>query len=42
MVNYYRTSEMLNLKRFFPEVSPIQDVVIVQTPEKNIEEFNGK
>ena len=34
MMNYYRTSEMLNLKFFFPTVSPIKEIVIVETPEE--------
>ncbi len=33
MMNYYRTSEMLNLSYFFPELSPITDLVIVETTE---------
>ena len=37
MMNYYRTSEMLNLKLFFPKVSPIKEIVIVETPKEFIE-----
>lgn len=37
MMNYYRTSEMLNLKRFFPNVSPIKEIVIVETLKEFIE-----
>lgn len=37
MMNYYRTSEMLNLKHFFPEVSPIKEIVIVENPEEFLE-----
>lgn len=35
MMNYYRTSDMLNLLYFFPQLSPITDMVIVE----NIEEY---
>lgn len=31
MMNYYRTSDMLNLLFFFPELSPIEDLVIVES-----------
>lgn len=31
MNNYYRTSEMINLLYFFPELSPITDIVIVES-----------
>ena len=44
MMNYYRTSEMLNLKLFFPNVSPIKEIVIVETEEefiKNKEYFES-
>ena len=37
MMNYYRTSEMLNLKHFFPEVSPIKEIIIVENPEEFLE-----
>ncbi len=30
MMQYYRTSDMLNLLYFFPEASPIQDIIIVE------------
>jgi len=30
MEKYYRTSDMLNLIKFFPEVSPIRDLTIVE------------
>lgn len=33
MMNYYRTSDMLNLLYFFPQVSPIKDLVIVESEE---------
>ena len=39
MMNYYRTSEMLNLKTFFPNISPIKDIVIVENEK---EYFNNK
>lgn len=35
MKNYYRTSDMINLLYFFPELSPIRDLTIVD----NIEEY---
>lgn len=35
MMNYYRTSDMLNLLFFFPELSPVKDLVIVE----NIEDY---
>ena len=28
MMNYYRTSDMLNLLLYFPELSPIRDLTI--------------
>ena len=34
MMNYYRTSEMLNLKTFFPNISPIKDIVIVENEKE--------
>lgn len=33
MMKYYRTSDMLNLLYFFPKLSPIKDLVIVETKE---------
>lgn len=33
MMKYYRTSDMLNLKYFFPDLSPIKDLVIVENKE---------
>lgn len=35
MMNYYRTSDMLNLLSFFPQLSPVRDLTIVE----NIEEY---
>ena len=35
MMNYYRTSDMLNLLYFFPQLSPVRDLIIVE----NIEEY---
>lgn len=37
MMEYYRTSEMLNLLYFFPYLSPIRDLVIVE----NIEDYQS-
>lgn len=34
MMNYYRTSEMLNLNSFFPNISPIKDIVIVENEKE--------
>lgn len=31
MMNYYRTSDMLNLLYFFPQLSPIRDLTIVES-----------
>ncbi len=33
MQNYYRTSDMINLLRFFPEVSPVRDLIIILNEE---------
>ena len=33
MKNYYRTSDMLNLLYFFPELSPIRDLTIVESQQ---------
>lgn len=33
MNNYYRTSDMLNLLYFFPELSPIKDLTIIENEE---------
>ncbi len=33
MMKYYRTSDMLNLLYFFPELSPIKDLIIVESIE---------
>lgn len=33
MKNYYRTSDMLNLLYFFPELSPIRDITIVENEQ---------
>lgn len=33
MMKYYRTSDMLNLLYFFPELSPIKDLTIVESQE---------
>ena len=33
MMNYYRTSDMLNLLYFFPELSPVRDLTIVEDEE---------
>ena len=30
MMEYYRTSDMLNLLYFFPQLSPIEDLTIVE------------
>lgn len=34
MMQYYRTSDMLNLLYFFPELSPVKDLIIVETEEE--------
>lgn len=44
MMKYYRTSDMLNLIYFFPNLSPIRDIVIVEDKEEflnNKEYFNS-
>ena len=33
MNNYYKTSDMLNLLYFFPELSPIKDLTIIENEE---------
>lgn len=33
MMKYYRTSDMLNLLNFFPELSPIKDITIIENEE---------
>ena len=33
MMNYYRTSDMLTLLYFFPELSPVRDLTIVESEE---------
>lgn len=33
MLEYYRTSDMLNLLYFFPDLSPIKDLTIVESIE---------
>lgn len=33
MMSYYRTSDMLNLLYFFPELSPVRDLTIVESEE---------
>lgn len=33
MMNYYRTSDMLNLLYFFPQLSPVRDLIIVESEE---------
>ena len=37
MMNYYRTSDMLNLLYFFPELSPVKDLIIVESIEDYLE-----
>lgn len=37
MMNYYRTSDMLNLLYFFPQLSPIKDLTIVESIEDYLE-----
>lgn len=34
MMNYYRTSDMINLINFFPSLSPIKDLTIVESIEE--------
>lgn len=33
MMKYYRTSDMLNLLQYFPELSPVRDLIIVEDEE---------
>lgn len=40
MMNYYRTSDMLNLLYFFPKLSPITDIVLVETVDEYINNFD--
>lgn len=35
MMDYYRTSDMLNLLQFFPQISPVKDLTIIE----NIEDY---
>lgn len=37
MMEYYRTSDMLNLLYFFPELSPIVDLTIVENENDYLE-----
>ena len=37
MMKYYRTSDMLNLLYFFPQLSPIRDLTIVESKEEYLE-----
>ena len=37
MMEYYRTSDMLNLLYFFPQISPIKDLTIVENKEDYLE-----
>lgn len=37
MKKYYRTSDMLNLLYFFPELSPIKDITIVESEQDYLE-----
>ena len=37
MMNYYRTSDMLNLLFFFPKLSPIRDLTIVESEDDYLE-----
>lgn len=44
MMDYYRTSEMINLLYFFPQLSPIKDLVIVESEKdylNNKKSLNG-
>lgn len=34
MKNYYRTSDMINLLDFFPNLSPVTDLIIVESVEE--------
>lgn len=36
MLNYYRTNEMLNLLFFFPELSPVTDLILIESIEDYI------
>lgn len=40
MMQYYRTSDMLNLLYFFPDLSPITDLVVVDSVEEFCENEN--
>ena len=33
MRNYYRTSDMINLLMYFPEISPIRNLTIIENEE---------
>ena len=40
MLKYYRTSDMINLITYFPEISPIRDLTIIESEDdfiKNID-----
>lgn len=37
MMHYYRTSDMLNLLYFFPQLSPVKDIIIVESEEDYLE-----
>lgn len=44
MMDYYRTSDMLNLLYFFPQLSPVKDLIIIEDEEdylKNKEFFDS-
>ncbi len=40
MMKYYRTSEMLNLLYFFPQLSPVKELVIVENTEDYLNNKN--
>ena len=40
MKNYYRTSDMINLINFFPEISPIKDLTIIEDELDYIKNIN--
>ena len=42
MMNYYRTSDMINLLYFFPKLSPVKNLTIVESEQdykNNIDEL---
>lgn len=40
MLKYHRTRDMLNLITYFPEISPVRNLTIVQTPEDYLANYD--